>query len=199
MTNTKKTTAVLLTAGALLLAACGDEANDAATTTEAPVSTEAPASTEAPTTTAAEDPALGDIVDVAVANGSFTTLAAALEAAGLVETLKGDGPFTVFAPTDDAFAALPEGVLEKLLLPENVEVLRSILTYHVLAGSVPSDQVPAGMVATVQGENIEIVVDAGTVTVNGAKVVAVDVVAANGVIHVIDAVILPPTLDLASL
>lgn len=199
ITNTRKTTAALLTAGALLLAACGDDANDIATTTEAPVATEAPASTEAPTTTAAQDPSLGDIVDVAVANGSFTTLAAALEAAGLVETLKGDGPFTVFAPTDDAFAALPAGVLEKLLLPENVEVLRSILTYHVLAGSVPSDQVPSGMVPTVQGENIDIVVGAGTVTVNGANVVAVDVAAANGVIHVIDAVILPPSLDLASL
>lgn len=199
MTNAKKTTAVLLTAGALLLAACSDDANDAATTTEAPVSTEAPASTEAPTATTAEDPALGDIVDVAVANGSFTTLVAALEAAGLVETLKGDGPFTVFAPTDDAFAALPEGVLEKLLLPENVEVLRSILTYHVLAESIPSNRVRLVPVATVQGEDIEVAVASVAVTVNGANVVAADVVAGNGVIHAIDAVILPPTLDLASL
>lgn len=199
MTNAKKTTAVLLTAGALLLAACSDDANDAATTTEAPVSTEAPASTEAPTATTAEDPALGDIVDVAVANGSFTTLVAALEAAGLVETLKGDGPFTVFAPTDDAFAALPEGVLEKLLLPENVEVLRSILTYHVLAELIPSNRVRLVPVATVQGEDIEVAVASVAVTVNGANVVAADVVAGNGVIHAIDAVILPPTLDLASL
>lgn len=199
MSNTKKTTAVLLTAGALLLAACGDEANDAATTTEAPVSTEAPASTEAPTTTAAEDPALDDIVDVVVANDSLTTLVTALEAAGLVETLKGDGQFTVLAPTDDAFAALPAGVLEKLLLPENVEVLRSILTYHVLVGPISFDRVPAGMIPTMQGENIEIVVDAGKVTVNGANVVDVNIVATNGVINVIDTVILPPTLDLASL
>lgn len=199
MTNTKKTTAVLLTAGALLLAACGDKANDAATTTEAPVSTEAPASTEAPTTTPAEDPVLGDIVDVAVANGSFTTLVAALEAAGLVETLKGEGKFTVIAPTDAAFAALPEGVLEKLLLPENVDVLRSILTYHMLAGPISFDRVPEGMLPTVQGENIEIVVKPGAVTVNGAMVINVNIVATNGVINVIDAVILPPTLDLASL
>ena len=139
-----------------------------------------------------------DIVDTAVANGSFTTLATALTAAGLVETLKGEGPFTVFAPTDDAFAALPEGLLEKLLLPENVAVLTSILTYHVVPGLVMSADVTAGDVATVEGSTIAIATDAG-VTVNGANVTSVDVTASNGVIHVIDQVIVPPTVDLNSL
>jgi len=128
----------------------------------------------------------------------FSTLVAAIEAAGLVETLQGDGPFTVFAPTDDAFAALPAGLLEKLLLPENVEVLKAILTYHVVAGQVLSADVTAGDVATVEGSTIAIATDGG-VTVNGANVVSVDVMASNGVIHVIDQVIVPPTVDVASL
>jgi len=140
----------------------------------------------------------GDIVAVAASTEGFSTLVAAIEAAGLVETLQGDGPFTVFAPTDEAFAALPAGLLDKLLLPENVGVLTSILTYHVVAGQVMSADVKAGDVATVEGSTIAIATDGG-VTVNGANVVAVDVAASNGVIHVINQVIVPPTVDLASL
>jgi len=140
----------------------------------------------------------GDIVAVAASTEGFSTLVAAIEAAGLVETLQGDGPFTVFAPTDEAFAALPAGLLDKLLLPENVGVLTSILTYHVVAGQVMSADVKAGDVATVEGSTIAIATDGG-VTVNGANVVTVDVAASNGVIHVINQVIVPPTVDLASL
>ena len=130
-----------------------------------------------------------DIVDTAVANGSFTTLVAAVEAAGLVETLKGEGPFTVFAPTDDAFAALPEGTVESLLA--DPEALAAILTYHVVAGKVMSTDLSDGMTAaTVNGAEITIGTEGG-VTVDGANVVIADVEASNGVIHVIDAVILP--------
>lgn len=139
------------------------------------------------------------IVDVAAANGSFNTLVAAVEAAGLVETLSGEGPYTVFAPTDEAFAALPEGTLDKLLLPENQEALTQILTYHVVPAEVTSSDIEPGMVTTVEGDDLDITVDAGAVMVNGASVVQPDVVASNGVIHVIDSVLLPPTLDLASL
>ncbi len=133
-----------------------------------------------------------DIVDTAVAAGSFTTLVAAVQAAGLVETLKGEGPFTVFAPTDDAFAALPEGTVENLLLPENKDQLVAILTYHVVPGKVMSGDLTNGMTATtVQGGDVTIMTEGG-VTVNGANVVTADVEASNGVIHVIDQVILPP-------
>ncbi|MEO0750689.1 MAG: fasciclin domain-containing protein [Pseudomonadota bacterium] len=132
-----------------------------------------------------------DIVDTAVAAGSFGTLVAAVQAAGLVDTLKGEGPFTVFAPTDEAFAALPKGTVDSLLLPENKDQLVSILTYHVVAGKVMSTDLSDGMTATtVQGSDITIGTTGG-VTVNGANVVAADVAASNGVIHVIDAVILP--------
>lgn len=131
-----------------------------------------------------------DIVDTAVANGSFTTLVAAVEAAGLVDTLKGEGPFTVFAPTDEAFAALPEGTVEALLA--DPEALAGILTYHVVAGKVMSTDLSDGMMAaTVNGAEITIGTEGG-VTVNDANVVAADVEASNGVIHVLDAVILPP-------
>jgi uncharacterized surface protein with fasciclin (FAS1) repeats len=140
----------------------------------------------------------GDIVAVASGNPDFSTLVAAIQAAGLVETLQGDGPFTVFAPTNAAFEALPAGLLEKLLLPENVAALTAILTYHVVAGQVMSTDVTAGEVATVEGSTIAITTDGG-VKVNGANVVAVDVAASNGVIHVIDAVIVPPTVDVNSL
>jgi uncharacterized surface protein with fasciclin (FAS1) repeats len=196
MTNTRKLTTALLTAGALTLAACGSNSEDVVETTTAPETT----SVATEDTTPADDQALGDIVDIASAAGSFNTLVAAVEAAGLVETLKTGGPFTVFAPSDEAFAALPAGVVEKLLLPENVEVLKAILTYHVVSGEVTSDKVAAGAVPSVQGENIDITVGTnGSVQVNGANVVAVDIAAANGVIHVIDAVILPPSIDLSSL
>lgn len=132
-----------------------------------------------------------DIVDTAVGAGTFGTLVAAVTAAGLVDTLKGEGPFTVFAPTDDAFAALPEGTVETLLKPENKDQLIAILTYHVVAGKVMSTDLTDGMMATtVQGTDIMIDLDNG-VMVNEATVVAADIEASNGVIHVIDAVILP--------
>jgi uncharacterized surface protein with fasciclin (FAS1) repeats len=133
-----------------------------------------------------------DIVDTAVGAGSFNTLVAAVQAAGLVETLKGEGPFTVFAPTDEAFAALPAGTVENLLKPENKDQLVAILTYHVVPGKVMSTDLSNGMeAATVQGANVTITTEGG-VKVNGANVVTADVEASNGVIHVIDAVILPP-------
>ena len=132
-----------------------------------------------------------DIVDTAVEAGSFTTLVAAVQAAGLVETLKGDGPFTVFAPTDDAFAALPAGTVEELLKPENKELLTSILTYHVVPGKVMSTDLSDGMTAaTAQGSDVTIKTMGG-VTVDGANVVTADIETANGVIHVIDQVIQP--------
>jgi len=134
----------------------------------------------------------GDIVDVAAANGSFSTLIAAAKAADLVGALKGDGPLTVFAPTDEAFAALPAGTLDSLLLPENQDQLKAILLYHVVPGKVMSGDLSGTMnVATLQGQKVEIVASGSGVTVNGANVVAADVAASNGVIHVIDAVILP--------
>ncbi len=135
-----------------------------------------------------------DIVDTAVAAGSFKTLAAALQAAGLVETLKGKGPFTVFAPTDAAFAKLPAGTVEDLLKPENKAKLVAILTYHVVPGTVMASKVVTmnGKEAkTVNGQSVKIMVKGSTVMINGAKVVTTDVVASNGVIHVIDTVILP--------
>lgn len=132
-----------------------------------------------------------DIVDTAVGAGSFNTLVAAVQAAGLVETLKGDGPFTVFAPTDAAFAALPEGTVETLLKPENKDQLISILTYHVVPGKVMSTDLKDDMMATtVQGGDIMIDLDNG-VMINDASVATADIAASNGVIHVIDKVILP--------
>ena len=132
-----------------------------------------------------------DIVDIAAGNESFSTLVAAVQAAGLVDTLKGDGPFTVFAPTNEAFAALPEGTVEDLLKPENKGQLTAVLTYHVVPGKVMSGDLSDGMTAaTVQGGEVTIGTSGG-VTVNGANVVQADIEATNGVIHVIDAVILP--------
>ncbi len=133
-----------------------------------------------------------DIVDTAVDAGSFTTLVAAVQAAGLVETLKGPGPFTVFAPTDAAFAALPAGTVEDLLKPENKDKLVAILTYHVVPGAVMSTDLTEGMkAATVQGGEVTITLDGGA-KVNGAVISTADIKATNGVIHVIDSVILPP-------
>jgi uncharacterized surface protein with fasciclin (FAS1) repeats len=132
-----------------------------------------------------------DIVDIAASNDSFSTLVAAVTEAGLVDTLKGDGPFTVFAPTNEAFAALPEGTVENLLKPENKDQLTAVLTYHVVPGKVMSGDLSDGMTArTVQGGEVTIGT-AGGVTVDGANVVQADIEASNGVIHVIDAVILP--------
>ena len=133
-----------------------------------------------------------DIVDTAVAAGSFNTLAAALQAAGLIETLKGKGPFTVFAPTDAAFAKLPAGTVESLLLPENREKLRRILTYHVVSGAVKSDSVVTMTSAkAVSGDTITIKTMAGKVMVDNAHVTTTDIITSNGVIHVIDSVIIP--------
>ena len=133
-----------------------------------------------------------DIVDTAVAAGQFKTLAAALQAAGLVETLKGVGPFTVFAPTDEAFAKLPKGTLEDLLKPENKAKLTRILTYHVVAGKVmAADVVKLKTAKAVSGDSLMIVVKDGVVKVNGATVTKTDIGASNGVIHVIDTVLLP--------
>ncbi len=130
------------------------------------------------------------IVDIATSAGSFNTLTAALKAADLVGVLEGEGPFTVFAPTDEAFAALPEGTLEKLLKPENKEQLVKILTYHVVAGSVLSTDLKTGQVPTVEGSDVKIQLGNG-VKVNDAQVVKADIKASNGVIHVIDKVIIP--------
>jgi uncharacterized surface protein with fasciclin (FAS1) repeats len=133
-----------------------------------------------------------DIVDTAVAAGDFKTLAAALQAAGLVDTLKGPGPFTVFAPTDEAFAKLPAGTLEDLLKPENKQKLVSILTYHVVAGKVMAkDVVRMHEARTLNGQDVKIMVEGGKVMVNNANVIKTDIQCSNGVIHVIDTVLLP--------
>jgi transforming growth factor-beta-induced protein len=172
----KRTLLLTLTTLAIVIAACSPAASP----------TPEPATPE-PTTAA-----MGDIVEVATEAGSFTTLLAAATAAGLVDTLKGEGPYTVFAPTDEAFAALPEGTLDGLLA--DPEALADILLYHVVAGKVTSDQV-VGLTSadSVQGSPIAISVSDGTVMLNdSATVVTTDIETSNGVIHVIDAVILPP-------
>jgi uncharacterized surface protein with fasciclin (FAS1) repeats len=136
-----------------------------------------------------------DIVDTAVEAGSFKTLVAAVKAAGLVETLKGDGPFTVLAPNDEAFAKLPEGTVECLLKPENKEKLVAILTYHVIPAKAMADDVvklDGKSVKTVQGGEIQVTLDGTTVKVNNGKVIKTDIACSNGVIHVIDTVIMPP-------
>jgi uncharacterized surface protein with fasciclin (FAS1) repeats len=145
-----------------------------------------------PLAQAADQPAApGDLVAVASSAGSFKTLVAALKAAGLVETLQGKGPFTVFAPTDDAFAKLPAGTLDDLLKPENKEKLAAILTYHVVPGKVMAADVKTMMAKTVNGRELSIKVEDGKVMVDNARVVTTDVAASNGVIHVIDTVVLP--------
>ena len=133
-----------------------------------------------------------DIVDTAVSAGSFNTLVAAVQAAGLAETLKGEGPFTVFAPTDDAFAKLPAGTLDDLLKPENKDKLAAILTYHVVSGKVMAKDVMTMKEAkTVNGQSVMVSMEADTVMIDNAKVVNADIECTNGVIHVIDTVILP--------
>ena len=137
---------------------------------------------EAPTT----------VVDIAVGSPAHTTLVAAVSAAGLVETLMGDGPFTVFAPTNSAFAALPEGTVESLLQEENKDQLTAVLTYHVVAGNVMSGDLSDGqVVTTLQGQELTVSIKDGKVMINGATVVAADLAGSNGVVHVIDAVLLP--------
>ncbi len=135
---------------------------------------------------------------MASSNSDLSTLVAAVDAAGLVPTLQGDGPFTVFAPTNEAFAALPDGLLDQLLLPCNQDALSQILTYHVVAAKVPSSDVTAGDVETVQGGTITLGTDGG-VTVNDATVTTADVEASNGVVHVIDGVLVPSDVDVTAL
>ncbi len=133
-----------------------------------------------------------DIVDTAVAAGNFKTLAAALKAAGLIDTLKGPGPFTVFAPTDEAFAKLPAGTVDDLLKPENHDKLVAVLTYHVVAGKVMAkDVVKLHEAKTVNGKDVKIMAEGGKVMVDNANVVSTDIACSNGVIHVIDSVLLP--------
>lgn len=176
-----------------LLTACAGEAETTTTTQAAQAST---TMTGTPSTTTAETgttEAMGEmtILETAAAAGGFSTLITALEAAGLVETLEGDGPFTVFAPTDEAFAALPEGTVESLL--EDPEALSEILLYHVVPGEVTSEQVVTlDSATTAQGTDLTVTVDGETVMVDDATVVSADIAASNGVIHVIDAVLLPP-------
>ena len=178
-------------AALLFLAGCSSSSDEPAAET----TTAAAAPSDAMTEEAME---AGTIVEVASANADFETLVAAVVAADLAETLSGEGPFTVFAPTDEAFDALPEGLLDALLLPENKDALTAILTYHVVSGEVMAADVTAGDVPTVEGSTIAITTDGG-VKVNEANVTATDVDASNGVIHVIDAVIVPPTVDVAAL
>jgi transforming growth factor-beta-induced protein len=210
MRESFRRTAALAAVAALTLAACGDDAADEGATTTAPAAgeataeptAEAPADTTAADTTAAAGDTTaaaadgGTIVDVAVGAGTFTTLVAAVQAAGLVETLSSPGPYTVFAPTDEAFAAALTslGLTADELLADTA-TLTSILTYHVVEGEVPSSQVVTlnGQdVATVNGATVKVTVEGDTVKVNDATVTAVDVEASNGVIHVIDSVLLPP-------
>ena len=174
---------------AFVLAACATPATPAPT--QVPP-TPAPTATEAPMEAS-------DIVDTAIADGRFTTLVAALQAAELVDALKAEGPFTVFAPTDDAFAALPEGTLDSLLLPENKQALTDILLYHVVEGKVmAADVTGLKSATTLLGKDVAVKVDMGNVYINDAKVIITDIETSNGVIHVVDAVILPPTEEAAS-
>lgn len=162
--------------------------NTSASSVVVPVVNQPTASAETKATTT------GTIVDIAASNGSFKTLVAAVKAAGLVEVLSGKGPFTVFAPTDAAFAALPKGTVEALLKPENKAKLQQILTYHVVPGSVMSTAIKPGQVNTVEGKPVTLSTKGNKIMVNNANVTAADIKASNGVIHVIDKVILPPGL-----
>ena len=158
----------------------------------APITMQAAPAKPAAKPTTATATAKSTIVETAVAAGSFKTLVAAVQAAGLVETLNGTGPFTVFAPTDEAFAKLPAGTLEMLLKPENKSKLAAILTYHVVPGAVKAaDVVKLKTAGTVNGQRVDIKVDGAKVTVDGAAVTATDIACSNGVIHVIDTVLLP--------
>lgn len=177
----------VLVIASLVLAACAPAATPVATQPPAPTATPVP-----PTPA----PQLSDIVDTAVADGRFTTLVAALQAAGLVDTLKGEGPFTVFAPTDEAFAKLPAGTVEDLLKPENLETLKNILLYHVASGKAMSTDVVSldgqSVDTALEGQQLTIAVKEGSVFLNETvQVVITDIETSNGVIHVIDAVLLP--------
>jgi uncharacterized surface protein with fasciclin (FAS1) repeats len=178
----------------LVLAACSAPATPAPTAT--------PTSMPEPTAAPTEAPIAKTIVEIAAEDGRFTTLVTAVQAAGLAETLSGEGPFTVFAPTDDAFAALPEGTLDSLLLPENKQQLTDILLYHVLPGKVMAEDAIAldGQMAdtALEGKQVDVKVDMGSVYLNeNVKVIITDIEASNGVIHVIDTVLLPASEEAA--
>jgi uncharacterized surface protein with fasciclin (FAS1) repeats len=194
--RTTSAAVAIAASGALLLAACGDD-GDSGTT----------AATPAPTTAASSATTMAmaseTIVDIAAGNEDFSTLVSAVQAAGLGETLAGDGPFTVFAPTDEAFAAVPKAALDALLEPANKETLTRILTYHVVAGEVMAADVQPGAVTTVEGSDFTVSrEDGGLVITDGAggraRIVDTDIVGSNGVIHVIDAVLIPSGVSLPS-
>ena len=181
---------------AFTLTACGSDDDDAAASGDATTSTSEAEEME-PAEGAMDDTMPATVVDIAAGNDDFSTLVAAVEAAGLVETLSGEGPFTVFAPVNDAFDALPEGTVDSLLLPENQEQLTAVLTYHVVPTKALSGDLTDGMtVTTVQGEDLTINIDDDGVTLTDAAggtamVVQADLEAGNGVVHVIDAVLMP--------
>ncbi len=190
----KRSVSLLLPALAIAIAACSGAASPSPSTTAAPVPSPAPTSAASPSAAPSASAAAmsKDIVETASEAGSFATLLTAATAAGLVETLQGEGPYTVFAPTDEAFAALPAGTLDGLLADK--EALKKVLLYHVVSGAVTSDQV-VGLTSadSVEGSPIAVTVKDGVVYLNdSAKVVTPDVMASNGVIHVIDQVLLPP-------
>lgn len=177
---------LLAISAALIISSCGD--GDQTTETTADTVTEATTATD--TVAAPAGPAT--VVDIAVGSSDHTTLVAAVKAAGLVETLSGAGPFTVFAPTNAAFEKLPKGTVESLLTPEKKADLTGILTYHVVAGAFKAADLTDGqMIKTVNGKELKVTIKDGKVMINGATVTAADLVAGNGVVHVIDAVVLP--------
>ncbi len=182
----KKKLLALAATSLIALSACGADGSTADTTLPA-----------SDTTAVMAEP--GTIVEVAQSNTDFSTLVAAITAAGLGEALSGEGPLTVFAPTNAAFEALPEGLLEKLLLPENKEILTKILAYHVVAAKVMAADVMAGDVTSLEGSTFAITTEGGVKINNSSNVTATDIKASNGVIHVIDAVIVPPSVDLSAL
>lgn len=190
--NIKLAGATALTA-MLVLTGCTQAADDTDTDAAETPAAEAAETPEATEEAPAEDEP-GTIVEVAAGNEDFSTLVTAVEAAGLVETLSGEGPFTVFAPTNEAFEQLPDGLLDALLMPENDEVLSSILEYHVVEGEVLSADIEAGEIVAISGEPLDVTTN-GDVQINTATVVQADVEASNGVIHAIDEVLIPPDVS----
>ncbi len=193
MSHHRIAAAAVAAVAALTLSACSSSSTTATSSTRAPSTA---AST--PAASSSKPAAAGTIVEVAASNPDFSTLVAAVKAAALVDTLNGAGPFTVFAPTNKAFAALPAGLLDKLLLPANKETLTKILTYHVLPAKVMAADVTPGKVKTVEGGEITITT-VGGVKVNEASVTSTDVEASNGVIHVIDKVLVPADVEVGKL
>ena len=177
-------TAVVTLCAALLLAACAGRSDDA--------------SLDPSAASDAESAGRGGLVETATTRDGLASFIRAVEAADLTDTLQSDGPFTIFAPTDEAFAALPAGVLDRLLLPENTRLLARILTYHVVSGEILAGDIVTGRLATLEGFDLRIDTTAG-MSVNGTNILIADIRASNGVIHVIDAVLLPPDLDVDSL